>query len=56
MCADDPWFSDVVEGAAISVAISGSVVGLYEGREECQAETGLRIVTGPGGITVAWFF
>ena len=56
MYADDHWFSDVVEGATISVAISRSVVGLYEGREECQAETGLRIVPGPGGITVARFF
>jgi len=56
MYTDDHWFSDVVAGAAISVAISRSVVRLYEGDEECRRDTGLRFVPGPGGITVAWFF
>jgi membrane-associated phospholipid phosphatase len=54
--ADDHWFSDVVAGAAISVAISRSVVRTYEGDEECRRDTGLRVLPGPGGITVSWFF
>ena len=56
MYTDDHWFSDVVTGAAISVAVSRSVVRLYEGDEECRRDAGLRVVPGPGGITVAWFF
>jgi membrane-associated phospholipid phosphatase len=53
---DHHWFSDVVAGAALSIAVSGSVVRIYEGRSSCERDTGLRLVPAPDGITLAWVF
>jgi membrane-associated phospholipid phosphatase len=56
MYTDEHWVSDVLFGAVVSLSVSHSLVRWFESAGDSPGTGGLRIVPGPGSITLAWIF
>ena len=52
----DHWLSDIFFSAAYSTAISRSLVNWFEEKGETDSSWGLKVVPGPGSITLLWRF
>ena len=50
----DHWLSDIFFSAVYSTAISRSLVTWYEERGETSGDRGLKVVAGPGCVTLLW--
>jgi membrane-associated phospholipid phosphatase len=54
MYSDEHWFSDVVFGAGVSIAVGKSVVRWYEGNQGSPDGRGLSITPTGNGIALIW--
>jgi len=56
MYADQHWLSDIVFGAALSIAVSRSLVRFCEDEKEPADQTGFRIIPRGNGVAMVWVF